>query len=175
MFRLIIAFLTFCIGCNQTHKESNKISASEETKTAVKGDSIAEYNDENGLHHIDTYFNDSLIQRKIYEESKLTFMSPIIPSSVPKNFIRLKSGKDFLKPFDVDTIEAINSAVPIQNRSYTTLGGLTYPITDSSFQLKIGKKDPRYTSVIFRVHVSYPINDSTWKSFIGDSLVIPIK
>ena len=68
-----------------------------------------------GLKNEEDYISNKIVQCRIFMGDKLMYISPITRKTLQPSIIRIKSGNEYLRQGNDDTLEIINQQIPMMN------------------------------------------------------------
>lgn len=173
MIRIIslLAVACYCIATTGlNHKVSvfitNRQDSVIRTKVFIKG----------GLKYEEDYRQNKIIKCRIYSGDKLMYVSPITKNDLQSSIIRLKSGNNYLSRGSVDTLEIINTSIPIMNFGIEVINSMISPVGEKVYLIKpLDTRRPGADKVNILVKVFQEISKIRRPTFVSDSLVLDIK
>ena len=175
-FSFFVAFLLLTlINCRTSRLYSKKYYDDEVISVSEKIHGVYFRNfKRHNLLYIDKTDGKQIIERKVFRDSNLLYRYPIVKSNIPMTDIKLLSGNNYLKKDFNDTIQIINSGLPIMNRTVYVKGALISRTSDSTYLIKA--KDSISLQAKFYITASDNFEEiKNRKSFISDSLIVEIR
>lgn len=129
-----------------------------------------------GLKYEEDYRLNKIIKCRIYSGDKLMYVSPITKNDLQPSIIRLKSGNSYLSRGSVDTLEIINTDIPIMNFGIEVVNSMISPVGERVYLIKpLDSRRPGADKVNIQVKVFQEISKIRRPVFVSDSLVLDIK